>query len=252
MLRRLSPAIVLLTIVLAACGGQGPALTDAKEIIAQGMRATGEATSFHLDVAVTGTVTIPDTGGTFNLEGTTAGGDIDIANETARLTFSVPAFLGLSGEAIQVGTDSYLKTSLTGDLYTKSTIEESGVPLDPDQAFDGVESFLDEEGVVSEKLDDVSCGDRNCYAVRLTIPTGLLADAGTAAGVDAGDFLGEALVVNLQFDRESLRLRQASTDIAAGDVGTFGVVVTFSNYDASVQVSPPPDDQVTEGGALPF
>ena len=252
MLRRLSLAAVLLMIALAACGGQGPALTDAQEIITQGMRATSEATSFHLDVAVSGTVRIPDTGGTFNLDGTTAGGDFDIANKTARLTFSVPSVFGLSGEAIQVGTDSYVKTSLTGALYTKSTVEDSGVSLDPDQAFEGVQSFLDEEGVVSEKLDDASCGDRTCYAVRLTIPTSLMASAGDAAGVDAGGFLGESLVVDLQFDRENLRLRQASTDVAAGDLGTFGVVVTFSNYDASVEVSPPPDDQVTEDGALPF
>ena len=252
MLRRLSPAVLVLTIALVACGGQGPALTDAREIISQGMQATGEATSFHLDVAVSGAVSIPDTGGTFNLDGTTAGGDFDIVNKTARLTFSVPSFLGLSGEAIVVGTDTYLKTSLTGALYTKSAVEDSGVPIDPDQAFEGVQSFLDEEGVVSEKLDDASCGDRTCYAVRLTIPTSLMASAGDAAGVDAGEFLGEALVLDLQFDRENLRLRQASTDIDAGDIGTFGVLLTFSNYDASVEVSPPPDDQVTEGGALPF
>ena len=252
MLRRPSPAVLVLTIALAACGGQGPALTDAREIISQGMRATSEATSLHLDVVVTGTLTIPNVGATFNLDGSTAGGDFDIASKTARLTFSVPGVMRVSGEAILIGTDTYLKTSLTGALYTKSTIEEGVVPLDPARAFEGVQSFLDEDGVVPEKLDDVSCGDRQCYAVRLTIPTSLIASAGDAAGVDAGEFLGEALVFDLQFDRENLRLRQASTDIDAGDIGTFGVLLTFSNYDASVEVSPPPDDQVTEGGALPF
>jgi hypothetical protein len=250
--RRLSPALLLLTIALAACSGQGPALTDPKEIITQGMQATSEATSLHLDLTVSGTLTIAETGGTFNLDGTTAGGDFDIANETARLTFSIPSVFGLSGEAIQIGTDSYVKTSLTGELYTKTTVEDGDVPTDPEQVFAQVESFLDEEGVVSEKLDDVSCGDRQCYAVRLTIPTSLLASAGDAAGVDASEFLGESLVLDLQFDREDLRLRQASTDIDAGEVGSFGLLVTFSNYDAAVEVSPPPDDLVTEDGGLPF
>ena len=245
MLRKLTPALILLAIALAACGSQGPALTDPRDIITKGLQATSEAQSLHLDVAVTGSVSIPDTGGTFNLDGTTAGGDFDIANKRSRVTFAVPAFLGLTGEAIQIGTDSYVKTSVTGALYTKSTVQDSDVPLDPDQAFDEVESFLDKEGVEAEKLDDASCGDRNCYVVTLTIPTSLLADAGTAAGVDPGQFLGESIVLDLQFDRENLRLRQVSTDIAAGDLGTLGLVATFSNYDATVEVSPPPDDQVT-------
>jgi hypothetical protein len=250
-IRRLTPAVALLALVLAACGPQAPALTDAREIITQGLRATSEAQSLHIDVAVTGTVNIPETGGTFNLDGTTAGGDFDIANDRIRLTFEVPAFLGLSGEAIQIGNDSYIKTSVTGPLYVKSTVDDSSVPIDPDSAFAEVQSFLAKEGVVSEKLDDVTCGDRSCYTVRLTIPSSLLAEAGSSTGVDPS-VIGESLVVNLQFDRENLRIRQASTDISAGEAGTLGMVVTFSNYDEAVEVNPPPSDQVTEEGSLPF
>jgi hypothetical protein len=251
-LRRLAPALLVMATAVAACGGQGPALTDPKEIISQGLQATRAASSLHLDVALSGTVNIPETGGTFDLGGTTAGGDFDIANKRARLTFSIPALLDISGEAIQIGSDTYLKTTLTGAQYVKSTADQTSVPLDPSTAFDQVESFLDKEGVLSEKLDDVTCGDRTCYRVRLTIPSSLLADAGTPAGIDLGGFLGESLVIDLQFDRENLRARQVSTDVEAGEVGPFGIVITFSNYDASVEVSPPPDDQVTEEGGLPF
>jgi hypothetical protein len=249
-LHRLMPAALLLVaMAISACGSAGPALTDPDEIITQGLAATGEATSLHLAVAVTGSITIPQTGGTFNLEGTTAAGDFDIAKDRARLTFKVPAFLSLSGEVIQVGTDSFVKTSLTGDLYTKSTTTDTGVPVDPVAAISQVGDFLDKEGVESEKLDDVSCGDQTCYSVSLTIPSSLLGSAGAAAGVDASQFLGETLVINLQFDRETLRLTQVSSDIDAGDAGTFGVVVTISGYNAAVEVSPPPSDQVTEGGS---
>jgi hypothetical protein len=251
-LRRLTPLVVLLAMALAACGGQGPALTDPKEIITQGLQATSEAKSLHLDVAVTGTINIPETGGTFSLDGTNAAADFDIANDRVRATFGVPAIGGLTGEALQIGSDSYVKTSITGDLYTKSTVENSDVPLDPDKAFEQVQSFLDKEGVVSEKLDDASCGDRTCYVVRLTIPSSLLAEAGGSAGLDPS-VIGESLVVDLQFDREDLRMRQVSTDISAGEMGSFGIVVTFSNYDEAVEVSPPPSDQVTQdGGSLPF
>lgn len=253
MLRRFMPAAVLLMVLaLAACGSGKPALTDPDEIITQGIAATGEATSLHLDVAVTGSITIPETGGTFNLAGTTAGGDFDIANDRARLTFKVPAIGGLTGEAIQIGTDSFVKTSVTGALYTKSSVEDSGVPLDPGAAMDQVSEFLDKDGVTAEKLDDVSCGDQTCYAVKLTIPSEVLNQAGGGAGVDLGQFLGAGLVIDLQFDTETLQLRQIASDIDAGEVGTFGTVITISDYNATVEVSPPPSDQVTEGGGLPF
>jgi hypothetical protein len=240
---------MLLAVTLVACGGQTPALTDPKEIITQGLTAMKDATSVHVDVAVTGSIDIPQTGGTFSLDGTTAAGDFDIANDSARITFEVPAFLGLRGEAIQIGNDSYIKTSVTGALYTKSTVADSGVPLDPDKAIADAETFLDKEGVVTEKLDDTDCGDRTCYVVQLTIPTSLLADAGAAASLDPS-VLGESLVINLQFDQEDLRLRQVATDVDAGDAGALSLVVTFSKYGDAVEVSPPPSDQVTESGGL--
>jgi hypothetical protein len=248
-LRRFMPAAALLmALTIAACGSGKPALTNPDEIITQGIAATGEATSLHLDVAVTGSITIAETGGTFNLDGTNAAGDFDIANDRARLTFELPGLMSLSGEAIQVGTDSFVKTSLTGPKYTKSTVEDTGVQLDPDAAIDQIGAFLDKDGVTAEKRDDVDCGDRDCYQVRLTIPSSVLNDAGGGAGVDLGQYLGEGLVLDLQFDRETLRLAQIATDIDAGEVGTFGVVITISGYDATVEVSPPPSDQITEGG----
>jgi hypothetical protein len=250
-IRRLMPGALLLALSTAACSSQAPGLTDPTEIITQGLEATSEVTSFQLSVAVTGSLTIPDTGGTFDLQGTEASGAFDIANQRGRMTFEVPGFLGLNGEVIQVGGDSYLKTSVTGPDYTKSSIDDGGVPMDPGAALEQVRSFLDEEGVEAEKLDDVSCGDRTCYAVRLTIPTSLLAAAGEAADVDPGQFLGEELVLNLQFDRETLQATQISTDLDAGEIGTFGLVIRLSNYNEAVEVSPPPSDQVTEGD-LPF
>ena len=131
---------------------------------------------------MTGNVTIPDTGGTFDLEGTTASGDFDIANKLGHLTFEVPALFSLSGEVLQIGTDSYVKTSLTGDTYTKSTVTDAGdVPTDPDKALAGLQDFLDKEGVETEKLADVNCGDRTCYAVKLDHP-GLAAVRGRPGG----------------------------------------------------------------------
>ena len=254
MLRRLTPATLLLAAVLAACGGpSAPAIEDPAEIIGQGLEATADATSFHIDLTVTGNVTIPDTGGTFDLEGTSAAGDFDIANKVGRLTFEVPALFSLSGELLQIGTDSYVKTSLTGDTYTKTTTDASEVPTEPDRALAGLQDFLDKEGVETEKLADVSCGDDTCYAVKLTIPSSLLSEGGQVAGIDPSELAGDGLVLNMQFDQETLHLMQLTTDIDAGELGTVGLLVTFSGYGEAVEVSPPPSDQVTEGEPqLPF
>ena len=127
------------------------------------------------------------------------------------------------------------------------------VPTDPDRALAGLQDFLDKEGVETEKLADVNCGDRTCYAVKLTIPASLLSEGGQVAGVDPSEMVGEALVLNMQFDRENLHLTQLSSDIDAGELGTLGLLVTLSGYGEPVEVSPPPSDQVTEGSpALPF
>lgn len=248
------PAAALLAVVLAACGGpSASAINDPAEIIRQGLEATADATSFHLDLTVTGNITIPDTGGTFDLEGTTAAGDFDVANKVGRLTFEVPAIFSLSGEVLQIGADSYVKTSLTGDTYTKTTSDTGEVPTNPDKALAGLQDFLDKDGVETEKLADVSCGDHTCYAVTLTIPATLLSQGAQVAGIDPSELVGDALVLNMQFDRENLHLSQLSTDIDAGDTGSLGLLVTVSGYGDPVEVSPPPSEQVTEGTPqLPF
>jgi hypothetical protein len=243
-------AMLVLVVALAACGTAAPALTDPDEIIGQGMKATSQATSFHMDVQVTGTVNIPQTGGTFNLDGTTAAGDFDVPNKVARITFAAPGLMGLTGEVIQVGSDSYVKTSLTGAQYSKSTTAAGDVQTNPDELFKQVSTFLDKEGVETAKLDDVDCGDAKCYAVTLTAPSSVLAEAGGSSGVDVGQFVGDAVVLHLQFDRSTLRLTSVSTDVDAGDVGSFALSLTLSKYNEGVQVSPPPADQVTEGGGL--
>jgi hypothetical protein len=256
LLRRLLPTAALLAVVLAACGGPStPAIEDPTEIISQGLQATAEADSFHLDLAVSGNLTMPQTGGSFQLDGTQASGDFDLANKLGHLTFEVPAIFNLSGEVLQIGSDSYLRTSVTGDSWSHSTVADSGElpPTEPDAILSRLRAFLGQEGVETEKLADVSCGDRTCYAVKLTVPTALLSDVGAQAGVDPSEVVGDELVLNMQFDRENLHLTQLSSDLDAGELGSFGLLLTFSGYGEPVEVSPPPSDQVTEGGMnLPF
>jgi hypothetical protein len=248
-LRRLAPSLFVAAFALAACTG-APAISDPEQIITQGVEATSALNSFTMNLAVDGTFSMPEGGGSFALDGTTLDGVFDLEAKAAQLSFAVPAFLGLSGDVIVIGTDTYVRTSMTGETWSKSTTS-SGDPvseaMDPDAALQQVRDFLDKEGVEAKKLDDVDCGERTCYAVQLTIPSELLAEAGDQVDVSPSQVLGEALVLNLRFDREKLWLTEVSTAVESESVGSFSATLTFSNFDEAVTVSPPPADQVTEG-----
>lgn len=255
--RRIAPALAAATLLLAACGGAGaPVISDPKEIVTQGLEAMGELDSVHFVVALDGTASVQDLGGEMDLSGTEASGDLDLANERAHLEFAVPAMFGLSGEVVQIGRDSYLRTSFTGETWSHSTLDENdpvGDVTDPAAQLARVRAFLDKEGVELEKLADADCGEETCYAVRLTIPAEVLAEASPGAGMDPGELVGEALVLDLLFDRDDRWLTQASTRIVAESVGELTLTLTLSAFNEPVEVETPPEDQVTEGGnGLPF
>ena len=254
MLRRIAPALAAATLLLAACGSAGPAVTDPKEIVTRGLEATAELTSVHVLLTVDGTASISELGGEMSLSGTRMEGDIDIENQQGHLTFAVPPLMGMTGEVIQIGNESYIKTSLTGAMWSKTEAGEDDPvadAMDPAQQLDEVRAFLDEEGVVLEKLDDTDCGDRTCYQVRLTVPTEVIADAAESTDVDAG-LIGDELVLDLLFDREEMWLAGVSTDLSAESVGELSLTMTLSAFNAAVEVEAPPADEVTEGGMEGF
>jgi hypothetical protein len=259
--RRLIPTLAAVALLVAACTGAGPAIDDPKEIVAQGLEATTQLTSMHIALTLDGTATIAEAGGEMTLDGTTLEGDVDLDQSVAHITFAMPSMLGLSGELIQVGDDSYVKTSMTGPMWLHSTAATGdtmpGVE-DTTGALDGLRDFLDTEGVTVEKLSDTDCGDGRCYAVRMTIPPDVLTGTDGVAdgltGLDPSAFLGDGLVLDLLFDRDDLYLADVSTELSAESVGSVSLRLTLSAFNEDVSVEAPPADQVTDGGdfGLPF
>jgi hypothetical protein len=249
--RRLAPVMVVMLAVLAACQTT-PAYSDPTDIITKGLEATAKLQSFHMSLALDGSFTMPDSGGSFNLDSTSLEADIDIGARDGHLTFAIPALLGLSGEVLVIGKDVYVKTSM-GDKWSHSTNDITGHSPAPSASPDtasmvkDVKEFLAKDGVVTKNLGDVACGDRQCYQVSVSIPSSLMTDAGAVASMDPSTIFGDALVLNLLFDRQSLWLTELSTDVASDKVGTFSVTLSFSHFDEAVTFSPPPDAQVTEG-----
>lgn len=266
--RALPFAVIALSVVsfgvlvwFAVAGGGS--LTDPAEILTRGVEATSEADRFHLAVAVSGSVTDPESGTGVPLDGVTVEGDVDLANEAAHISLAVPFMLGLSGEAIVLGQDTYLKTSLTGVKWIHTPATDEGEPhpepSDPAEIADKVAEFLATEGVSIEKLADEPCGDDICYHLRLTVSARALA-AHPDALPDMGEFgdlfpvdelLGPA-VVDLLFDHNGLWLRQVSTAAADPESGDVELTVALSQYNESFDISAPPPDEVTDEGEFPF
>jgi hypothetical protein len=255
--------LVFLTAVVWYAVAGGTPLTDPAEILTRGAEATSEADSFHVTLTVAGSIDDPETGSSMPLDGVTVEGDVDLANEAAHVTFAVPFLFGLSGEAIVLGEDAYVMSSLSGDkwIHTPATseISSSPGPSSPAEIADKVNEFLATEGVSAEKLADEECGEDTCYHVRLTISEDALAahpDAMPDMG-DYGSFLPDdafsgPVLVDLLFDRDGLWLRQVSTAAADPESGDASLTMTLSQYNETFEISAPPADQVTEEGEFPL
>jgi hypothetical protein len=240
-------------VVLAACQST-PAITDPVEIITQGLDATANLKSLHISLKLDGSVTVPDGGGTFNLDSTSLEADVDIAARNVSLHLAVPAFLGLTADLIVIGDDVWYRTSMGGTKWFHETNDMMGSPLPFPTASQGIGEMIDKvtdalatEGVLTKKLADVACGDRQCYQVSVTVPTSLMDEAGSMASLDPSSIFGEGVEINLLFDREKLWLTEVSTSVDSEEVGTIGATLSFSNFDEAVEFSPPPSPEVTEG-----
>ena len=259
--RRLPAAlgrVIAFAVVLTACGGPSlPTLTDPIEIITAGLSSTESARSVHIEVKVDGEVNADLSGRTgtatkFPLTGTTASADVDMAGGKARATFAVPALLNLSGEVIQIGEISYVKTSLGGPLFEVQEVVGS-LPVDPTDAsgiFDDVSDLLMADGVDPVKGDDVECGGTQCYTVMIELTADELAALGVAVPgspelfalpLDLGDI---SLVVTVRVEKDTYRLAGAATVVSLGETGSLTVDVTASKWDEPMNISPPPADQI--------
>jgi len=260
----LAAAVLLAVVVFAVVGGT--ALSDPAEILTRGAQATAEAESFHLSVTLDGAMTDPETGASVPLDGVTFEGDVDATGKSAHITFALPFLFGLSGEAIVLGEDVYLKSSLSGEkwIHTPATTvdgpnpEPTGPP-NAEEIADRIAEFLATEGVSAEKLADDECGNDTCYHVRITISAEAFA-AHRADMPDMGEYgsllpegaFAGPMAADLLFDRDGLWLRQMSTSFAGEGTDEVRVTVTLSDYNAAFEISPPPSDQITDEGEFPL
>jgi hypothetical protein len=250
----------------AVAGGGN--LTDPAEILTKGAQATAKADSFHLSVAVEGSVEDRDSGDPVALDGVSVEGDIDVAGEAAQVSFALPMLLGLTGEAIVIGEDMYLLTPMAGDqwLHLTSTPDEAetaGEPPTDEEIAAKVEELLTTDGVGIAKLADQPCGDDTCYHLQLSISAEALAAHDVGPMPDMGgemggigdllpnpEFSGPA-VVDLLFQQNGLWLRSV-TVASEGKSGDVSMTLDLSEYNTAFDITAPPADQVTEAEDFPL
>ena len=255
--RSLARAIGLLAaaaIAISACSASAPALSDPTEIITAALRTTETAKSVHIEITLDGSISADLTGAggpgaAIALTGTTGSADVDIAAGNAHATFAVPAFLGLTGDLIQIGDTSYIKTSLTGAQYQAQKAADA-LPIDPTNTtslLHNVGDFLLKDGVDPVKGDDVACGKTQCYTVKIELTPDELralgADGPAASGlpIDVG---AASLDLTIRVEKDTNHLAGIAATIALGEQGSLTLDLTMSLWDQPVTISPPPADQV--------
>ena len=256
--RHLSAAIGVwfgFAVALGACGGPSlPVLSDPTEIVTAGLASTESARTVHLEVKVDGEINIDLSGGnvastSIKLGGTMASADVDMAAGKARATFAAPGLLILSGEVIQIGETSYLKTSLGGPQFEVVEAMDA-LPVDPTDAsgiFDDIGDLLLADGVDPVKGDDVDCGGKQCYTVMIALTSDELAALGVSAPVPDDlpiDLDTASLALTVRVEKDTNRLAGVGSGISLGEIGFLTVDVSASNWDQPMDISPPPADEI--------
>ena len=250
MIRRLAACLAVVAIVAGACGGtsSAPALTDPKDILTQSVASlsTLKSAHVHLDVAGTFNADLQGTGTptAIDLQGTSGDMDIDLPNKKIHASFAVPALLGLTGDLIQIGSDQYMKVSLSGPKYKKSTTAPSTTastpPTDPQAVIQQLKDGMSKLTTPPVKDADEKVGDQDCYKVTLKLSSTDLSGAG--APLPSGTTGDASLDVWVR--KNDLRPAKLVATINAGTQGSLTVTLTISNIDSAVTIDAPPADQV--------
>lgn len=239
--------LVAAAIAFGACSGSTTALSDPGEILTKAVETLQKARSIHLQATVDGTLKLDISGSgsasDIALTGTRLDADVDIENANLSLDLAVPAMLGMTAQVIVVGTDSYTKTSFTGEKFQKGSTADAGIPVDttdPAQSLKDLQDWLKKPEVDPRKLADASCGSKTCYQVEIDLSADdLKALAPEASGVGAG-----SVVVTVLVERDTLRPASIVMKVTAADLGELTVTLTLSKWDEALDIKAPPADQI--------
>jgi hypothetical protein len=255
-MRRLLTALLVSSAILAACQGpQVKLLDDPKAIVAAAVSATTAATSVHADLKASGKVSLDvlgsGSGVPVDLKDTTASADIDLKNVELRATFAVPGVLGVAGEVIVADGAMYLKTTLTGPKYKKTTL-----PAQTELPLSGLTDLLSRPELQPTKGADAPCAGGTCYTLTMNLTAdelqGLIGEGTPAAPgnlpIPMPDLSSATVDLTLHIEQTTNHISDLTAVVNLGEAGSVTLDATFTRWNEPVTISAPPPDQVETAG----
>lgn len=247
---------------------------DPSSIITAAISGGSAIKSFHIKIALSGTIMAAalksEAGsaggaitGDLKLDGTAIEGDVDLVNQAAHLSLNVPAMqmLGnvpLTGDLILKDSALYYKVSLLGPKYTKTDLGSLtgalpvAVPTPGASAMTGLtdeltqlRAAMDQAGVKATLVGIEQIGGQDAYHINVSIPLDKLnAEIAAAAASAAPGVKIDSASFDAWIYKDSSRLAKIELTGASSTIGNIDFVLTITNYDAPVTIAAPAASEV--------
>ncbi len=248
---------------------------DPNAIITAAINGESAVTSFHIEIDVSGTIkaaAIQAEAGSagaaitsdVKLDGTSITGDVDVANQAADLSFTVPpmAMLGnapLTGDLILKDSVLYYKVSLLGAKYTKMDLGSLGsslgalsssLPVAVPTAAASMAGLTDElsqlqaemaqAGVTATFVGVDQIGGQDANHITISFPLATLNAEIAAAAPSSGPVPTiDSASADVWIYKATSQLAKIEIKGASSTLGNLDFVVTITNYNAPVTISAP-------------
>ena len=293
--RRLGALMVAATLVAAACGSSGAttnanpttgiagsgsptsgvatnvvptpnATLGANDILTSAITKSGDITSMHLAIAVSGTLNesvlsaamssgapAPKASAApLKLDGTTVSGDIDVTNKALDLKVAAPAFAA-TGEVIVVGGNAYYQLSLlTGTKFKMIPLSGANLPLPSvapsalaslslSDALSQLQSQVAAAGITVDLVGTETIAGAAAQHFRVNLP---LDKINARLATQGGGLSLTSANLDFWLYTADLRLAQIVMAADAGTAGNLSVTITLSAYNTPVTISAPPASSI--------
>ncbi len=263
----------------AAASAANP--NDPNSIITAAISGGEKIKSFHIDIEVSGTIKAAalkaEAGSAgagitsdIKLDGTSLTGDVDVANQAAHLTFTVPpmAMLGnvpLTGDLILKNSILYYKVSLLGTKYTKMDLASLGgslgalssslpvaVPtaaastLNITDEINQLRAEMNQAGVKVTLVGVEQIGGQDANHLNISFPLATLNAEIAAAAPSTGPVPTiDSASLDVWIYKANAQLAKIELKGASSTLGNLDVVVTITNYDAPVTIKAPAASEIS-------
>ncbi len=266
-----APAAVSSAAAAASAGASAMATADPNDpssIITQALSSGTATTSFHIKLEVAGTIkaaALQSAAGSagaaitsdVKLDGTAIEGDVDVANQAAHFSLTVPpmAMLGnmpLTGDLILKDQVLYYKVSLLGTKYTKMDLGslESSLPVAvPTPGASAMTSLTDEVTQLRQALDQAGAkatlvgvdqiGGQDADHINISVPVDLINSQLAAEASAVPGMKIDSASVDVWIYKSNYQLAKIQIAGASSTLGNLTMTITITNYNAPVTIAAP-------------